>query len=96
MHKGKPGSIYKLFQEEGAGKCCQRQSGIASVIFYENKATEDPALIANAFKCLFVNVASKIKEHITPSNHDKPYDFYKFSNHDKLKDFCSSKNSQDT
>ena len=32
----------------------------------------------------FVNVASKIKEPITPSNHDK------------LKDFCSSKISQDT
>ena len=57
----------------GAEKCCQRQSGIASVIFYENKATEDPAIIANAFNVFFV--ASKIKDHLTLSNHDKLKDF---------------------
>ena len=84
MHKGKPGSIYKLFQEVGAGKGCQRRSGIASVNIDENKATEDPAMITNAFNDFFVNVASKIKEPITPSNHDK------------LKEFCSSKISKDT
>ena len=41
-------------------------------------------MIANTFNDFFVNVASKIKEPITPSNHDK------------LKDFCSSKISQNT
>ena len=46
--------------------------------FYENKATEDPAIIANAFNDFFVNEASKKKEHITPSNHNKLKDFYKF------------------
>ena len=33
----------------GAGKGCQRRSGIASVNIDENKATEDPTMITNAF-----------------------------------------------
>ena len=63
------GSIYKLFQEVGAGKGCQRQS--ASVNIDENKATKDPAIITNAFNDFFDNVNSEIKEPITHSNHDK-------------------------
>ena len=46
--------------------------------------TEDPSEIANAFNDFFINVTSKIKEPINPSNHDK------------LKDFCKSKISQET
>ena len=52
--------------EVGAGKGCQRQSGIASVNIDENKATEDPAMITKAFNDFFFNVASKIKEPIAP------------------------------
>ena len=83
-NKGKPGSIYKLFQEVGAGKGNQRQSGIASVNTDENASTEDPTEIANAFNDFFINVASKIKEPAEPSNHDK------------LEDFCKSKISDNT
>ena len=79
-NKGNPGSIYKLFQEVGAGKGSRRQSGISSVNTDEKTVTEDPSEIANAFNDFFV----KIKEPINPSNHDK------------LKDFCKSKISQDT
>ena len=35
-NKGNPGSIYKLFQEVGAGKGSRRQSGISSVNTDEN------------------------------------------------------------
>ena len=83
-NKGKPGSIYKLFQEVGAGKGFRKQLGIVSLNTDENSHIEDPSEIANTFNDFFVNVASKIKEPAHPSNHDK------------LKDFCNNKISQDT
>ena len=83
-NKSKPGSIYKLFQEVGAGKGSRRQSDITSVNTDENASTEDPSDIANAFNDFFVNVASHLKEPIHPSNHDK------------LEDFCKSKISENT
>ena len=83
-NKGKPGSIYKLFQEVGAGKGFQMQCGISSLIIDGNSQIEDPSEIANSFNDFFVNVASKIKEPVNPSNHDK------------LKDYCNNKISQDT
>ena len=83
-NKGKPGSIYKLFQEVGAGKDCRNQSEIGSVNTEEGSYTEDPSEIANMFNDFFVNAASKLKEPINPSNHDK------------LKEFCNGKISNDT
>ena len=83
-NKGKPGSIYKLFQEVGAGKGKQKQSEISSINSNENTCIENPSEISNAFNDFFVNVASNLKEPITPSCHDK------------LEDFCKSKISEDT
>ena len=77
-NKNKPGSIYKLFQDIGAGKGCRKPSNISSV---EDNGIhiEDPTEIANTFNKFFVNIAAKIKEPVS------------FSNHEKLKDFCNSK-----
>ena len=83
-NKNKPGSIYKIFKEVGAGKGCQKQSNIPSVINNENKHSEDPNEIANIFNDFFVNVAAKLKEPITTTSHEK------------LKEFCQSKISEDT
>ena len=77
-NKNNPGSIYKLFQEVGAGKGCKKQSNITSII-NNGSQIEDPTEIANIFNDFFVNVASRIKEPVTGSNHDK------------LKEFCQSK-----
>lgn len=77
-NKNNPGSIYKLFQEVGAGKGCRKQSNITAVI-NDGSSIEDPTEIANTFNNFFVNVASKIKEPVTNCNHDR------------LKEFCQSK-----
>ena len=60
-NKGKPGSIYKLFQEVGAGKGCRIRCEIGSVNIEEGSYTEDPSEIANMFNDFFVNAASKLK-----------------------------------
>ena len=78
-NKGKPGSIYKLFQEVGAGKGAKKQSSISSIKNSEDQCSEDPAEIADTFNDFFVNIASKIKEPVSHSNHDK------------LKDFCQDR-----
>ena len=82
-NKDKPGSIYKLFQDVGAGKRCRKQLNISSV---NNNGiqTGNPTEIANIFNNFFVNIASKIKEPVEPSNHDK------------LKEFCNSKLPENT
>ena len=78
-NKGKPGSIYKLFQEVGAGKGAQKQSNISSMKNTDGLCSEDPAEIADTFNDFFVNIASKIKEPVNQTNHDK------------LKEFCENK-----
>ena len=83
-NKDKPGSIYKLFQEVGAGKGKQKQSEISSINSNENTCIESPSEISNAFNDFFVNVASNLKEPIPPSSHDK------------LEDLCKSKISENT
>ena len=79
-NKGKPGSIYKIFQEVGAGKGLRKQSTIGS-IKSEDSHTEDPNEIANAFNEFFVNIASKIKEPVENTSHEK------------LREFCRRKTS---
>ena len=76
-NKGNPSSIYKIFQEAGAGKGLPRQSNVGPI---KNGDThiEDPKEIANEFNEFFVNVASKLKEPVLESNHDR------------LKEFCQS------
>ena len=65
-NKNKPGSIYKLFQDVGAGKNCKKTSSISSII-NNGILTEDHTEIANAFNNFFVNIATKIKEPVTNS-----------------------------
>ncbi|MCU7801059.1 MAG: hypothetical protein KZQ70_13205, partial [gamma proteobacterium symbiont of Lucinoma myriamae] len=83
QNKNKPGSIYKIFQEAGAGKGQQRQSNIGS-LKNGQMHIEDPSELANTFNDFFVNVASKIKEPVINSSHEK------------LKEFCKSKLPTDT
>ena len=82
-NKGKPGSIYKIFQEVGAGKGLRKQSTIGS-IKSDDSHTEDPNEIANAFNEFFVNIASKIKEPVENTSHEK------------LREFCRQKLPADT
>ncbi|MCG8034833.1 MAG: hypothetical protein JAZ03_22035 [Candidatus Thiodiazotropha taylori] len=77
-NKNKPGSIFKIFQEAGAGKGQQAQTNIGP-IKYGDLYIEQPTDIANSFNEFFVNVASKIKEPLLSSNHDR------------LREFCNSK-----
>ena len=77
-NKDNPSSIYKIFKEFGAGKCSKRQSIIGSVKVGDT-LTEDFTGIANEFNDFFVNVASKLKEPVTNTNHVK------------LKEFCQAK-----
>lgn len=77
-NKNKPGSIFKIFQEVGAGKGQNRQTNIGS-IKNDDVHLEEPCDIANTFNDFFVNVASTIKEPITNSSHKK------------LRDFCNAK-----
>ncbi|MEW8546816.1 MAG: reverse transcriptase family protein [Candidatus Thiodiazotropha sp.] len=69
-NKGNPGSIYKIFQEVGAGKGLHRKSNITSVKVGDF-LFEDSLEIANEFNDFFVNIASKLKEPIISTNHDK-------------------------
>ena len=77
-NKGNPGSIYKLFQELGAGKGQHRQSIVTSVKVGDT-VIEDPTEMANKFNNFFVNVASTIKEPVINTNRDK------------LREFCHEK-----
>ena len=82
-NKGNPGSIYKIFQEVGAGKGKQRQSTITSINVGDTQI-DDSTEMANEFNDFFVNIASKLKEPLTKSNHDK------------LREFCNERISQET
>ena len=73
-NKGNLGSIYKTFQEVGP----QRQSNLGSIKTGDTHI-EDPTEIANEFNEFFVNVATKLKEPVTNTNHNK------------LKEYCQSK-----
>ena len=76
--KENPSSIYKIFQEVGAGNGPLKQSTIESLNSGDTPI-DDPLEMANKFNEFFVNIASKLKES-TVNN----------SNHDKLKEFCQS------
>ena len=82
-NKGNPSSIYKIFQEVGAGKGLHRQSAATS-IKADDTLIEDPKDIANEFNNFFVNIASKVKEPTINTNHEK------------LREFCQSKLPADT
>ena len=81
-NKNNPSSIYKIFQEVGAGKGLRKQSTIGSVKVGDT-FIEDSTGIANEFNNFFVNVASKLKEPVTNTDHTK------------LKEFCQTKLPED-
>ena len=81
-NKNNPSSIYKIFQEVGAGKGLRKQSTIGSVKVGDT-FIEDSTGIANEFNDFFVNVASKLKEPVTNTDHTK------------LKEFCQTKLPED-
>ena len=81
-NKNNPSSIYKIFQEVGAGKGLRKQSTIGSVKVGDT-FIEDSTGIANEFNDFFVNVASKLKEPVTNTDHTK------------LKEFCQTKLPKD-
>ena len=66
-NKNKPGSIYKNFKEVGAGKGCQKQSNITSVINSDNKHSEDPNEIANVFNDFLSMLQLNLKNPFHPS-----------------------------
>ena len=82
-NKENPSSIYKIFQEVGAGKGPHKQSTIDSLNSGHTRI-EDSLEMANEFNDFFVNIASKLKEPVGKINHDK------------LKEFCQSKLPSDT
>lgn len=77
-NKNKPESIFKIFQENGAGKTQCRQTNIGP-IKYGNLHLENPSDIANAFNDFFVSVALEIKEPTISCNHER------------LRYFCNTK-----
>ena len=77
-NKDSPGSIYKIFQEVGAGKGQHRQPVVTSLKTGES-LIEDSTEMANEFNNFFVNVASKLKECVINTDHDK------------LREFCQAK-----
>ncbi|MCU7800728.1 MAG: hypothetical protein KZQ70_11410 [gamma proteobacterium symbiont of Lucinoma myriamae] len=83
QNKQKPGSIYQIFQEVGAGKGQKRQTNIG-LLKNGDSHIEDPHEIANTFNDFFVTVASKIKEPVINSSHEK------------LREYCNSKLPADT
>ena len=69
-NKGNPCSIYNIFQEAWAGKGQRKQSTIASVRVGDTHIYDSTGM-ANEFNNFFVNIASKLKETVTSSNHEK-------------------------
>ena len=74
-NKNNSGSIYKLFQEVGAGKGSRKSSNISSV--NQNGVNiEDPKEMAYTFNSFFANIAAKVKGPVKHSNHSKLKDFF--------------------
>lgn len=72
--KNQPNSIYKIFQELGAGK---RKSKNCNNIILKNgdSVIDQTDEIANEFNNFFVNIAENIKQPLISSNHEKLSDF---------------------
>lgn len=77
--KNNPSTVWKIFNELGAGKQKSDSTNNVNSIKAGNFETDEPIDIANAFNDFFVNIAENIKEPVVTSNHDK------------LRNFCSEK-----
>ena len=53
--KNQPTTVWKLFNELGAGKCKSHSSNSSNSLKIGNLETDDPEKIANAFNDFFVN-----------------------------------------
>ena len=77
--KNQPTTIWKMFNELGAGKRRSNSSNNINSLKIGNLETEDPLEISNAFNDFFINIADNIKEPTESSNHEL------------LRDFCNEK-----
>ena len=66
--KNQPTTIWKIFNELGAGKRKSDSSSSINSLKIGNLETDDPAEIVNAFNYFFINIAENIKEPIEPSS----------------------------
>ena len=67
-----PTTIWKIFNELGAGKCKTDSSNSINSLKIGNLETDDPEEIANAFNAFFINyTAENIKEPTETSSHEK-------------------------
>ena len=70
-------TIWKIFNELGAGKRKSDSSSSINSLKICNLETDDPAEMANAFNDFFINIAENIKEPIEPSSHERLRDYCK-------------------
>ena len=77
--KNQPTTIWKMFNELGAGKRRSKSSNNINSLKIGNLETDDPLKISNAFNDFFINIADNIKEPTESSNHEL------------LRDFCNEK-----
>ena len=75
--KNQPTTIWKLFNELGAGKCKSNSSNSINSFKIGNLETDDPEEIANAFNDFFINIAENIKESTETSSHERFSDYCK-------------------
>ena len=75
--KNQPTTIWKIFNELGAGKRKSDSSSSINSLKIGNLETDDPAEMANAFNDFFINIAENIKEPIEPSSHERLRDYCK-------------------
>ena len=75
--KNQPTTIWKMFNELGAGKRKSNSASSINSLKVGNSDIDDAAEIANAFNDFFINIADNIKEPIEPSNHEKLQDYCK-------------------
>ena len=69
--KNQPTTIWKIFNELGAGKRKSDSSSSFNSLKIGNLKTDDPTEMANAFNDFFINIAENIKEPIEPSSHER-------------------------
>ena len=69
--KNQPTTIWKIFNELGAGKRKSDSSSSINSLKIGNLETDDPAEMANAFNDFSINIAENIKEPIEPSSHER-------------------------
>ena len=81
--KNQPTTIWKIFNELGAGRRKTDSSNSINSLKIGNLETDDPEEIANAFNDFFINIAENIKEPTETSSHER------------LRDYCNEKIPED-